>query len=74
MAILSGKPPGPYGFLSAIVARPGRSLAIKILPTLLFDPSEWPERFESETRVVAGQSHPRVYTRYDISHQHEADI
>src|ERR1700693_581420 len=85
MAILPGKPLGPYEILTAIGAggmgevykardtRLDRIVAIKVLPTHLADRSELRERFEREARVVASLNHPHICVLHDIGQQDGID-
>ena len=44
--------------------RLGREVALKVLPTTLFDDEERRERFEREARLLATLTHPNVATLY----------
>src|SRR6202162_1889676 len=85
MAILPGKPLGPYEILTAIGAggmgevyrardtRLDRIVAIKVLPAHLADRPELRERFEREARTIASLNHPHICTLHDIGQQDGTD-
>src|ERR1700693_3199775 len=86
MAILPGKPLGPYEILTAIGAvgmgevykardtRLDRIVAIKVLPAHLADKPELRERFEREARTIASLNHPHICTLHDVGHQDGVDF
>src|ERR1700693_2598286 len=86
MAILPGKPLGPYEILTAIGAvgmgevykardtRLDRIVAIKVLPAHLADKPELRERFEREARTIASLNHPHICTLHDVGHQDGTDF
>lgn len=86
MAIPSGKRLGPYEIVSAIGAggmgevyrardtRLDRVVAVKILPAHLAVRAELRERFERESRAVAGLNHPHICVLHDVGHQDGVDF
>ena len=51
-----------------------RTVAIKVLPSLLADNPELRQRFEREARVVSSLNHPHICALYDVGHQDGVDF
>ena len=78
MPLTAGTRLGPYEVLGLIGAggmgevykardtRLDRTVAIKILPTVLSADPERRARFEREAKTIAGLSHPHICTLFDV--------
>ncbi len=81
MSLSSGTRLGPYEILSPLGAggmgevyrakdtRLDRTVAVKVLPTLLSDNPELKARFEREARAISALTHPHICTLYDVGNQ-----
>src|SRR5258708_28310870 len=84
MALAPGTRLGPYEILSLLGAggmgevyrardkRLERTVAIKILSQLSYDPSR-KQRFEREAPAISSLNHPNICTLHDIGHQDGID-
>jgi serine/threonine protein kinase len=74
---------GPYEVLGSIGVggmgevyrasdtRPGRTVAIKLLPRHLSDDPNVRARLKQEARAIAGLNHPNICTLYDVAFHNE---
>ena len=51
-----------------------RTVAIKVLPTLLADDPQLRERFMREARAISSLSHPNICTLFDVGHHEGTDF
>ena len=85
MAISTGKRFGPYEVVSPLGqggmgevyrardTRLDRTVAIKVLPTILGDRIDLRKRLQREARALSSLSHPHICALYDIGEQDGAD-
>jgi len=78
MPLNSGSRMGPYEIVEPIGAggmgevyrardtRPGRDMAIKVLPALLAADPQFRDRFEREAKSISQLTHPHICTLYDV--------
>ena len=81
MTLAPGRRLGPYEIESAIGAggmgevyrardtRLDRTVAIKVLPTVLGDDADRRQRFEREAKTISGLNHPNICTLHDVGRQ-----
>jgi serine/threonine protein kinase len=86
MGLSSGTKLGPYEIQSPLGAggmgevyrardtRLDRTVAIKVLPTLLSSNPDLRQRLEREAKAVSKLSHPHICTLHDIGHQDGVDF
>ena len=86
MAFASGTRLGPYEIISLIGAggmgevyrardtRLERTVAIKVLSTLLSSDQRLRQRFELEARTISSLNHPHICTLYDVGHENGTDF
>jgi eukaryotic-like serine/threonine-protein kinase len=55
-------------------ARLNRTVAIKVLPTVVTVDSDARHRFEREARAVAGLNHPHICTLHDVGRESDIDF
>jgi serine/threonine protein kinase len=55
-------------------ARLNRTVAIKVLPTVVTVDSDARHRFEREARAVAALNHPHICTLHDVGHESDLDF
>jgi eukaryotic-like serine/threonine-protein kinase len=86
MALASGTRLGPYEILAPLGAggmgevykardtRLDRTVAIKILPSIIASDPAYRARFEREAKAVAALSHPHICPLFDVGHQNGTDF
>ena len=68
---------GPAGWAKCIAARDtrlDRTVAIKILPTIIASDPAHRARFEREAKAIAALSHPHICPLFDVGHQNGTDF
>src|SRR2546428_838852 len=72
---------GPYQILQLLAAggmgevykardaRLDRTVALKVLPTVLSNDPDLMQRFEREAHAIAALNHPHICTLHDVGHQ-----
>jgi eukaryotic-like serine/threonine-protein kinase len=86
MALASGTRLGPYEIVAPLGAggmgevykardtRLDRTVAIKILPSIIASDPAYRARFEREAKAVAALSHPHICPLFDVGHQNGTDF
>jgi eukaryotic-like serine/threonine-protein kinase len=86
LALASGARLGPYEIVSPLGAggmgevyrardtRLDRTVAIKILPSIIASDPAYRARFEREAKAVAALSHPHICPLFDVGHQNGTDF
>jgi eukaryotic-like serine/threonine-protein kinase len=86
MALQSGTQLGPYEITEIIGTggmgevyrardtRLGRTVAVKVLPSLLSDKPELRDRFEREAHAISNLNHPHICTLHDVGRQDGIDF
>src|SRR6266516_4310780 len=85
MPLTVGARLGPYEVVAPIGAggmgevyrardtRLGRDVAVKVLPSHLYESAEARARFEREARVISGLNHPHICVLHDLGREGEVD-
>jgi eukaryotic-like serine/threonine-protein kinase len=86
MTLAAGIRLGPYEILAPLSAggmgevykapdtRLDRTVAIKILPSIIASDPAYRARFEREAKAVAALSHPHICALFDVGHQGGTDF
>src|SRR5262245_32327355 len=86
MALESGKQLGPYEIIEPIGTggmgevyrardtRLNRTVAVKVLPTVVADRKEARQRFEREAQTIAALNHPHICILHDVGHHDGIDF